>query len=179
MPAVQETSRRFAGSTLTSISMASLRMSSSKGPRRGFAKIPSVSFRRRRASRSGCSGGVWTPIGVGSPCGSRPGRASTTGRSTIRTSITMPRRRGSRAPSRWTKYPEILATYEKLGIPLREREALLGIQKPEGENGYGRVAVDAVFELWFRWRPPSRRSLPRPGSCSCRSRRPWPNIRTW
>src|SRR5712675_2026648 len=51
--------------------------------------------------------------------------------------------------------PEILATYEKLGIPLREREALLGIQKPpaDGEsegaqegNGYGRVAVDAVFD---------------------------------
>src|SRR4030081_3554468 len=52
--------------------------------------------------------------------------------------------------------PEILATYEKLGIPLREREALLGIQKPqvnddgeeagESGNGYGRVAVDAVFD---------------------------------
>jgi Fe-S cluster assembly protein SufB len=42
--------------------------------------------------------------------------------------------------------PEILATYEKLGIPLREREALLGVQRPEGENGYGRVAVDAVFD---------------------------------
>jgi Fe-S cluster assembly protein SufB len=51
--------------------------------------------------------------------------------------------------------PEILRTYEKLGIPLREREALLGIQKPanedgaEGEgaeSGYGRVAVDAVFD---------------------------------
>jgi Fe-S cluster assembly protein SufB len=50
--------------------------------------------------------------------------------------------------------PEILATYDKLGIPLREREALLGIQKPpldeEGEEraegGYGRVAVDAVFD---------------------------------
>ncbi|MGO9701650.1 MAG: Fe-S cluster assembly protein SufB [Xanthobacteraceae bacterium] len=52
--------------------------------------------------------------------------------------------------------PEILRTYEKLGIPLREREALLGIQKPaneddgeaaEGEGGsYGRVAVDAVFD---------------------------------
>src|SRR6266702_2423654 len=50
--------------------------------------------------------------------------------------------------------PEILATYEKLGIPLREREALLGVEKPqadgesqgegsngEGSNGYGRVAV--------------------------------------
>ncbi|HUD86274.1 MAG TPA: Fe-S cluster assembly protein SufB [Xanthobacteraceae bacterium] len=49
--------------------------------------------------------------------------------------------------------PEILRTYEKLGIPLREREALLGIQKPDGEveeNGEGtgsrRVAVDAVFD---------------------------------
>ena len=51
--------------------------------------------------------------------------------------------------------PEILRTYEKLGIPLREREALLGIQKPAnedaegegtGEGSYGRVAVDAVFD---------------------------------
>ena len=42
--------------------------------------------------------------------------------------------------------PEILATYDKLGIPLREREALLGIERPEGEGGYGRVAVDAVFD---------------------------------
>src|SRR6202008_2418907 len=51
--------------------------------------------------------------------------------------------------------PEILRTYEKLGIPLREREALLGIQKAdggedgaegEGGNGYRKVAVDAVFD---------------------------------
>jgi Fe-S cluster assembly protein SufB len=49
--------------------------------------------------------------------------------------------------------PEILRTYEKLGIPLREREALLGIQKPDGEAGENgeetgsrRVAVDAVFD---------------------------------
>jgi Fe-S cluster assembly protein SufB len=51
--------------------------------------------------------------------------------------------------------PEILRTYEKLGIPLREREALLGIQKTEnpddaGTDGEGsssrRVAVDAVFD---------------------------------
>src|SRR5271156_5592286 len=31
--------------------------------------------------------------------------------------------------------PEILRTYERLGIPLREREALLGIRKPSGESG--------------------------------------------
>ena len=49
--------------------------------------------------------------------------------------------------------PEILRTYDKLGIPLREREALLGIQKPDGEVGANgeegssrRVAVDAVFD---------------------------------
>ncbi|TMJ93813.1 MAG: Fe-S cluster assembly protein SufB, partial [Alphaproteobacteria bacterium] len=45
--------------------------------------------------------------------------------------------------------PEILKTYEKLGIPLREVAVLEGVVKPEGEeggNGYGRVAVDAVFD---------------------------------
>jgi Fe-S cluster assembly protein SufB len=39
--------------------------------------------------------------------------------------------------------PEILATYEKLGIPLREQELLAGVVRPEGER---RVAVDAVFD---------------------------------
>ncbi|MCC6890826.1 MAG: SufD family Fe-S cluster assembly protein, partial [Hyphomicrobiales bacterium] len=50
--------------------------------------------------------------------------------------------------------PEILETYRKLGIPLREQEALLGIQRPAGDgdgdggaSGYGaKVAVDAVFD---------------------------------
>jgi Fe-S cluster assembly protein SufB len=35
--------------------------------------------------------------------------------------------------------PELLRTYEKLGIPLREQEVLLGVQS-------SRVAVDAVFD---------------------------------
>ncbi|MGV8841444.1 MAG: Fe-S cluster assembly protein SufB [Bauldia sp.] len=35
--------------------------------------------------------------------------------------------------------PELLATYEKLGIPLKEREILAGVERP-------RVAVDAVFD---------------------------------
>ena len=39
--------------------------------------------------------------------------------------------------------PEILATYAKLGIPLREQEMLAGVVRPEGER---RVAVDAVFD---------------------------------
>ena len=40
--------------------------------------------------------------------------------------------------------PEILKTYEKLGIPLREQEILAGVERPEGERP--RVAVDAVFD---------------------------------
>jgi Fe-S cluster assembly protein SufB len=39
--------------------------------------------------------------------------------------------------------PEILKTYDKLGIPLRERESLAGVERPEGAP---RVAVDAVFD---------------------------------
>ncbi|MEX6507938.1 Fe-S cluster assembly protein SufB [Jiella sp. M17.18] len=52
--------------------------------------------------------------------------------------------------------PEILRTYEKLGIPLKEQEILAGVVKPQGEDvtedddrlpaPSGRVAVDAVFD---------------------------------
>ncbi|MCC6734605.1 MAG: Fe-S cluster assembly protein SufB [Bauldia sp.] len=35
--------------------------------------------------------------------------------------------------------PELLATYERLGIPLKEREILAGVERPK-------VAVDAVFD---------------------------------
>src|SRR6476620_9913838 len=52
--------------------------------------------------------------------------------------------------------PEIMKTYDKLGIPLREREALLGTVRDEPKDGdldengkpaapRNRVAVDAVF----------------------------------
>ncbi len=51
--------------------------------------------------------------------------------------------------------PEILATYEKLGIPLKEQEILAGVRK-QGEPGgpevegveyaSGKVAVDAIFD---------------------------------
>jgi Fe-S cluster assembly protein SufB len=40
--------------------------------------------------------------------------------------------------------PEILKTYQKLGIPLREQEILLGVQREDGTRS--RVAVDAVFD---------------------------------
>jgi Fe-S cluster assembly protein SufB len=46
--------------------------------------------------------------------------------------------------------PEILRTYEKLGIPLREQEILAGVKRVDGNGGdagaYSRVAVDAVFD---------------------------------
>src|SRR6201991_2167400 len=44
--------------------------------------------------------------------------------------------------------PEILKTYEKLGIPLREVAVLEGVVAPEGEGEQPRskIAVDAVFD---------------------------------
>src|SRR4026207_482747 len=46
--------------------------------------------------------------------------------------------------------PEILRTYEKLGIPLREQELLAGVVEANGEGEESaprsRVAVDAVFD---------------------------------
>ena len=39
--------------------------------------------------------------------------------------------------------PKLLATYEKLGIPLKEQALLAGVEMPEGER---QVAVDAVFD---------------------------------
>src|SRR6202012_2231572 len=45
--------------------------------------------------------------------------------------------------------PEILKTYEKLGIPLREVAVLEGVVPPEGEEGSAprsKIAVDAVFD---------------------------------
>ncbi|HEY7459820.1 MAG TPA: Fe-S cluster assembly protein SufB [Xanthobacteraceae bacterium] len=41
--------------------------------------------------------------------------------------------------------PEILKTYEKLGIPLREQEMLAGVVREDGSSP-SRVAVDAVFD---------------------------------
>src|SRR5215831_6730358 len=42
--------------------------------------------------------------------------------------------------------PEILKTYEKLGIPLREVAVLEGVVAPEGEQPQRKIAVDAVFD---------------------------------
>ena len=42
--------------------------------------------------------------------------------------------------------PEILATYAKLGIPLKEQEILAGVRTDGNGSASGRVAVDAVFD---------------------------------
>ncbi|MDO5529351.1 MAG: Fe-S cluster assembly protein SufB, partial [Paracoccus sp. (in: a-proteobacteria)] len=43
--------------------------------------------------------------------------------------------------------PKLLATYEKLGIPLKEQMILAGVEGAEGAPAEGRkVAVDAVFD---------------------------------
>src|SRR5579864_3918451 len=42
--------------------------------------------------------------------------------------------------------PEILKTYEKLGIPLREVAVLEGVVPAEAGNGSRKIAVDAVFD---------------------------------
>jgi Fe-S cluster assembly protein SufB len=42
--------------------------------------------------------------------------------------------------------PELLRTYEKLGIPLKERAILAGVEGADGSQGSGQIAVDAVFD---------------------------------
>ena len=67
---------------------------------------------------------------------SRTGRTCVSRRSTIRPSRTTRRRKRAATGRRaWTEVdPKLLATYEKLGVPLHERARLAG------------VAVDAVFD---------------------------------
>ena len=66
------------------------------------------------------------------------GEASTIRRSTTRTSITIPRRNRRPAPKSLDEVdPELLRTYEKLGIPLREQEILAGVERPQGRGRRG------------------------------------------
>ena len=81
--------------------------------------------------------------------------------------------------------PEILRTYEKLGIPLRERESLLGVRSRKA-NQRGRHEQAAATVAWpstrcsipFRLRPRSRPSWRKPACCSCRSRKRCSSIPT-
>ena len=72
--------------------------------------------------------------------------------------------------------PEILKTYEKLGIPLREREILLGVQRTDGDGQGDGEAVTAA-----RARPARARTATaawRSTRCSIRSRSPPPSRRS-
>ena len=83
-------------------------------------------------------------------------------RSTIRTSIITPRRRRRAGPKSLDEVdPELLKTYEKLGIPLREQEMLAGVVGP-------RTKTASVAER-------ASRSTP----CSIPSRSPRPSRRSW
>ncbi len=84
--------------------------------------------------------------------------------------------------------PEILKTYAKLGIPLREQEILAGVQRPRerGRRGRGRGRQRLRprrrrrgVRTRSRSPPPSRPSSPRPASSSCRSRRRCRSIPSW
>ena len=78
------------------------------------------------------------------------GQARTCRRSTIRTPIIMPRRRRSPSSNSLDEIdPEILRTYEKLGIPIARAGSAAGIAERGGPGRcarQGRVAVDAVFD---------------------------------
>ena len=55
--------------------------------------------------------------------------------------------KGNRPKSLEEVDPELLRTYEKLGVPLHERARLAGVQDhPERGGGGARVAVDAIFD---------------------------------
>src|ERR1700756_1527900 len=41
--------------------------------------------------------------------------------------------------------PEILKTYEKLGIPLREQELLAGVERPQGARVGGEAGLGSVW----------------------------------
>ena len=80
-----------------------------------------------------------------------PGPWSTIPPSTIRTSITTPSRprcMAQKPKSLDEVDPKLLATYEKLGIPLKEQMILAGVEgADEAAPAEGRkVAVDAVFD---------------------------------
>jgi len=115
----------------------------SDGPDRPERRDRPLHFGEEGRARLDARGGSKL-IGAGSPCASRPGRASIIRRSTISSYYYYSAPKKDALKSIDEIDPEILATYEKLGIPLRERDALLGITR--GGRHLSRVAVDAVFD---------------------------------
>jgi Fe-S cluster assembly protein SufB len=93
----------------------------------------------------------------------------------FRTSIITRRPRARPARSRSTmSIRNCCATYEKLGIPLREQEILAGVQ----QQGEPKIAVDAVFDS-VSVVTTFKEELAKAGVIFCRSRKPCASIRNW
>jgi Fe-S cluster assembly protein SufB len=84
--------------------------------------------------------------------------------------------------------PELLATYAKLGIPLKEQEILAGVRKQgepsqldeDGGPSYGPATSRSMpCSTRCPWSPPSRRNWPRPASSSARFPKPSASTRNW
>src|SRR6202011_2721865 len=133
----------FAGSTSINIDMGLRPLSSPTRPRGVFRKIQSGSFPRKRTSLPGCwSGGLeafrrW--LTMTEPSWARVNYPKIDYQDLYYYSA--PKKKALASLDEVD--PEILKTYEKLGIPLREVEILEGVVRPEGER---RIAVDAVFD---------------------------------
>ena len=78
--------------------------------------------------------------------------------------------------------PEILRTYEKLGIPLKEQEMLAGVVRGAGaaevRRAMRRVAVDAVFDS-VSVATTFKDELKKAGVIFCRSRKRSASIPNW
>ena len=72
--------------------------------------------------------------------------------------------------------PELLKTYEKLGIPLKERAILAGVER--GGRRESTIAMDAVFDS-VSVATTFRRRWTRPASSSARSARRCATTRNW
>ncbi|KAF0124940.1 MAG: FeS assembly protein SufB [Methylocystaceae bacterium] len=123
-------------SALININTVSSPTSNPTSLQKACPKRSSVSFLQRRTSRNGCSNG-----------GSRPKWARVDYPAIDYQDLYYYAAPKSKAgPKSLDEVdPELLRTYEKLGIPLHEREILAGVERPEGEER-PRVAVDAVFD---------------------------------
>src|SRR3984957_15893597 len=142
------------------------RLSSPTRPPRACRRIRSASFPRKRTNRPGCWSGGWGAFAPGGPWSGRKGG----GGEAYRRWLTMVEPKWARVDYPKIDYqdlyyysapkpkktigsldevdPEILKTYEKLGIPLREVEGLEGVVGQDGRKGLGGrgIAVDAVFD---------------------------------
>ncbi len=144
----------------------SSRISSPTRCRRACPKTSCASFRRAKASRSGCSSGGSPRIGTGEPRRRRSGRTCTFRRS-ISNRSRISRRRNSRkiARSRSTKsIPNCCAPTKSSAFRCTNRSR-------------SRASRSTRCSTAFRSAPRSRRSWPKPAWCSVRSPKPCTNIR--